>query len=102
MRNQVPSVRVTDVALPLGLNTCPKWIQDKKVMAVTPRPEFKPFFGLQYAGMSHYMLPVRPRGALGSKVQMAYLVEILCPQVKGITIMPRKLSAKPRAVERDH
>ncbi len=38
------------------------WIQDKKVMAVTPRPEFKPFFDLQYAGMSHYMLQVRPRG----------------------------------------
>ena len=38
------------------------WIQDKKVMAVTPRPEFKPFFDLQYAGMSHYMLQMRPRG----------------------------------------
>ena len=38
------------------------WIQDKKLLAVTPRPEFKPFFDLQYAGMSHYMLQVRPRG----------------------------------------
>ncbi len=38
------------------------WIQDKKVMAVTPRPEFKPFFDLQYAGMSHQRYCKRPRG----------------------------------------
>ena len=45
------------------------WIQDKKVMAVTPRPEFRPFFDLQYTGMSRYMLQVRPRGVLASEVQ---------------------------------
>ena len=43
------------------------WIKDKKTMAVTPRPEFKPFFDLQYAGMSHYMLHVRPRGDLNPR-----------------------------------
>ncbi|MFC1938371.1 recombinase zinc beta ribbon domain-containing protein [Chloroflexota bacterium] len=41
------------------------WIKDKKVMAVTPRPEFKPFFDLQYEGLSHYVLHWRPRGASG-------------------------------------
>ena len=38
------------------------WIKDKKVMAVTPRPEFKPFFDLRYEGLSHYVLQMRPRG----------------------------------------
>ena len=38
------------------------WIKDKKVVAVTPRPEFKPFFDLQYEGLSHYVLHWRPRG----------------------------------------
>ena len=38
------------------------WIKDKMIMAVTPRPEFKPFFDLQYAGKSNYELQVRPRG----------------------------------------
>ena len=28
------------------------WIKDKRVLAVTPRPEFKPFFDLQYEGLS--------------------------------------------------
>ncbi|MFC1939925.1 recombinase family protein [Chloroflexota bacterium] len=41
------------------------WIKDKKVLAVTPRPEFKPFFDLQYAGKSNYELQVRPRGGSG-------------------------------------
>lgn len=40
------------------------WIKDKKVLAVTPQPEFKPFFDLQYDGLSHYMLHWRPRGDL--------------------------------------
>ena len=40
------------------------WIKDKKVVAVTPRPEFKPFFDLQYEGLSHYVLHWRPRGDL--------------------------------------
>ncbi len=40
------------------------WIKDKKILAVTPRPEFKPFFDLQYAGKSNYTLQVRPRGDL--------------------------------------
>ncbi|MBM4463743.1 MAG: hypothetical protein FJ012_10545, partial [Chloroflexi bacterium] len=26
------------------------WIKDKKVLAVTPRAEFRPFFDLQYEG----------------------------------------------------
>ena len=38
------------------------WIKDKKVVAVTPHPEFKPFFDLQYEGLSHYVLHWRPRG----------------------------------------
>ena len=29
------------------------WIKDKEVMAVAQRPEFKPFFYLQYDGLSH-------------------------------------------------
>lgn len=33
-----------------------------KVVAVTPRAEFKPFFELQYNGLSHYVLHWRPRG----------------------------------------
>ena len=37
------------------------WIKDKKVVAVTPRPEFKPFFDLQYDGLSHGVLQMRPR-----------------------------------------
>ncbi len=38
------------------------WIKDKKVLAVTPRPEFKPFFDLQYEGLSQGVLQWRPRG----------------------------------------
>ncbi len=38
------------------------WIKDKKVLAVTPQPEFEPFFELQYGGKSKYKLVVRPRG----------------------------------------
>lgn len=38
------------------------WIADKKVTAVTPRDEFKPFFDLQYEGLSHGVLQWRPRG----------------------------------------
>ncbi|MFC1994468.1 recombinase family protein [Chloroflexota bacterium] len=37
------------------------WIKDRKVVAVTPRSEFKPFFDLQYAGKSNYVLQMRPR-----------------------------------------
>ena len=40
------------------------WIKDKKVLAVTPRPEFKPFFDLQYEGLSQGVLHMRPRGGL--------------------------------------
>ena len=61
------------------------WTQDKKVVAVTPRPEFTPFFDLQYDGLSRYMLQMRPRGALGSEVQnAAYLTEVLCPEIADI------------------
>jgi len=45
------------------------WIKDKKVLAVTPRPEFKPFFDLQYEGMSQGVLQMRPRGGLSSPIQ---------------------------------
>ncbi len=31
-------------------------------------------------------------GAPGYEVQLAYIVDILCPQVKGITVLLRKLS----------
>ena len=40
------------------------WIKDKRVLAVTPRPEFKPFFDLQYEGLSQGVLHIRPRGDL--------------------------------------
>jgi len=40
----------------------------------------------------------RPRGAHGSEVQLtAYIVEILCPQVNEIGVIPRKLSASQQA-----
>ena len=38
------------------------WIKDKRVLAVTPRPEFKPFFDLQYEGALQGVLHIRPRG----------------------------------------
>ena len=38
------------------------WIRNTQVNAVTPTPEFKPFFDLQYEGMSQYVLHWRPRG----------------------------------------
>ncbi len=41
------------------------WIQDQKVLAVTPRPELRPFFDLQYEGMWHDVLHWRPRGDSG-------------------------------------
>jgi hypothetical protein len=37
------------------------WIKNKKVVAVTPRPEFKPFFDLQYEGLSEDVTHWRPR-----------------------------------------
>lgn len=43
------------------------WIKDKKVTAVTPRPEFKPFFDLRYEGLSHCVLQWRPRGDLNPR-----------------------------------
>ena len=38
------------------------WIQNQGVLAVTPRPELRPFFDLQYEGVSHDVLHWRPRG----------------------------------------
>jgi hypothetical protein len=38
------------------------WIKNKKVTAVTPRPEFNPFFDLRYEELSRYVLQWRPRG----------------------------------------
>jgi hypothetical protein len=43
------------------------WIKDKQLTAVTPRPEFKPFFDLRYEGLSHYVLHWRPRGDLNPR-----------------------------------
>ncbi len=37
------------------------WIQDQRVLAVTPSSEFKPFFDLQYVELSHGVLQMRPR-----------------------------------------
>ena len=37
------------------------WIKDQAVIGVTPRPELKPFFDLQYAGLSNDVLQWRPR-----------------------------------------
>jgi DNA invertase Pin-like site-specific DNA recombinase len=39
------------------------WIDKQKVLGVTPRPELKPFFDLQYAGLSNDVLQWRPRPA---------------------------------------
>jgi site-specific DNA recombinase len=39
-------------------------IKDKKVMAVIPRPDFKPFFDLMYNDLSEGVLHWRPRGDL--------------------------------------
>ncbi len=77
------------------------WIKDKKVIAVRPQPELKPFFDLNHKAIEKN-LPLtfgkwRPRGALGSEVQLAYIVELLYPQVNEICISPRKLSLSQRA-----
>ena len=40
------------------------WIKNKQVVAVSPRPEFKPFFDLRYEGQSKGVLHWRPRGDL--------------------------------------
>ena len=37
------------------------WIKDQQVFGVTPRPELKPFFDLQYSGLSNDVLQWRPR-----------------------------------------
>ena len=37
------------------------WIKDQSVLGVTPRPELKLFFDLQYAGLSNDVLQWRPR-----------------------------------------
>ncbi len=37
------------------------WIGSKKVIGVTPRQEFKPFFDLKYEGMSNGVMHWRPR-----------------------------------------
>ena len=45
----------------------------------------------------------RPRGTLGSEVQLAYLVELLCPGIKEITIQTRKLPDSQQAqITRKH
>ena len=37
------------------------WIKDQGVLGVTPRPELKPFFDLQYSELSNDVLQWRPR-----------------------------------------
>jgi hypothetical protein len=37
------------------------WIDTQSVLGVTPRPELKPFFDLQYSELSKDVLQVRPR-----------------------------------------
>ena len=37
------------------------WIENQKVLGVTPRPELKPFFDLQYSELSNDVLQWRPR-----------------------------------------
>ena len=39
------------------------WIKDQAVLGVTPRPELKPFFDLQYAGLSNDVLQWRPQSS---------------------------------------
>ncbi len=43
------------------------WIKNKEVAAVTPRPEFKPFFDLRYEGVPEGVLHWRPRGDLNPR-----------------------------------
>ncbi len=65
LRNIVLGWKVTSQKQKNYLASClfeTVWIKDKKVLAVTPRPESKPFFDLQYTGKSNYTLQVRPRG----------------------------------------
>ncbi|MDM7999386.1 MAG: hypothetical protein QUS33_05130 [Dehalococcoidia bacterium] len=40
------------------------WIKEKRVVAVTPQPDFKPFFDLVYEGKGEGVLQWRPRGDL--------------------------------------
>ena len=37
------------------------WVKDQSVLGVTPRAELKPFFDLQYSGLSNDVLQWRPR-----------------------------------------
>ena len=76
------------------------WIKDTRVTAVTPTPEFKPFFDLQYEGMSQYVLRWRPRGDSGSEVRYtAYDITALCPQIKPAAVsrsrIPRSAWPEP-------
>ena len=38
------------------------WIENKELVAVTPRSEFKPFFDLQYQGMPEAVVHIGRRG----------------------------------------
>jgi len=78
------------------------WIKNKMIIGVILQSEFIPFFDLQYDGKSKYRIEVRPRGAPGYEVHIAYLVEKLCPQIKYIAITPRRLSTSQQVqVTRD-
>ena len=37
------------------------WVNDQSVLGVTPKAELKPFFDLQYSGLSNDVLQWRPR-----------------------------------------
>ena len=57
------------------------WIQNQRVLAVTPRPEYKPFFDLEYQNASHGVLQMRPRRGSGSAIPAIHLgVGIVIPQ----------------------
>jgi hypothetical protein len=68
------------------------WIEDSRVIEVKPRDELKTFFQLSFE--EHLEKSIwRPRGALDSRVQTAYNVELLCPKINEICISPKKLSS---------
>jgi len=55
------------------------------------------------AGLTSFWGAGQLRGELASGVQIAYLAELLCPQVKDISLSPKKSSiSQPRQITRKH
>ncbi len=50
---------IIDFLGPVGFDAV--WIENQRVLGVTPRPELKPFFDLQYSELSSDVLQWRPR-----------------------------------------